>query len=840
MKAILKSIAYIASAAGLLTACTTDYPEPDQNGLPQASELEPVITVDQETNYVTFEVNNKGVVPMWIFGDESYDGKSNSRYAYAQNGVRLRFRDAGEHTVELKAYNVNGVSVGSKVLSFTLDNTYRDPFDQTPYVNVLAGSGEQTWMWNNDVQGHFGCGESGTEGLNWWSAAPNDKADWSLYDDRLTFTKDGHYTYSSGDGYVYVNKDSGYKTEYYLGDDQDYIAPIDDFTTEYHFEQSWNSAGIEEIYFVIPEGRNLSYIPNPEALANPRYLVLDSSISAMRKCLKLAIDNGGIVWHYEFIPEVKTASPEEMLAGTDGKGKAWVMDREAVGHLGCGESVENPTGWWSAQPNEKAGFGMYDDVLTFFPDGRYVFDPGADGKIYINKQIDNMPGSAKRDDNDYDLDWQVQESTYTFDGTTLRLPEGVVLGYVPHNNAYTNPVFTITELTEYNMTLVSFDAQDDGGYIAWQYKFRARDLEAPAQTVNGTAFTGGAVELSLAKGETVTVTGIDFDADGYYLDPDFFDYVNGTTATFRGIDGDYRIVNMGNWLKVLPTYAGELATWERGKALWIIGDGGGKPEGQLIDWNTDNALPCVQTGADTYEITLWMKAEGGSVKVFGQAGWGIEWTGDKYTSFQSNGLFGLDASRDSGNIYTENEGTTAAGFYTFKFKASGDMLEASVDKKKSTFYDPASAANKWLAATYEMSFWYAPGWAEIAPPGFAADGNSYKITLPEATTDQWQAQVAFHTDMSSSADKTYDFYLEMESNTDHPGVTIKLVLEGDDNVFYFADRHPLTAYEPFVYKMPNMAGIDMEKIALFFDFGGCAADTEVTVRNILFQEHQEQ
>ena len=103
MKAILKSIAYMASAAWLLTACTADYPEPDQKGLPQASALEPVITVDQETNYVTFEVNNKGVVPMWIFGDESYDGKSNSRYAYAQNGVKLRFRDAGEHTVELKA-----------------------------------------------------------------------------------------------------------------------------------------------------------------------------------------------------------------------------------------------------------------------------------------------------------------------------------------------------------------------------------------------------------------------------------------------------------------------------------------------------------------------------------------------------------------------------------------------------------------------------------------------------------------------------------------------------------------------------------------------------------------
>ena len=140
----------------------------------------------------------------------------------------------------------------------------------------------------------------------------------------------------------------------------------------------------------------------------------------------------------------------------------------------------------------------------------------------------------------------------------------------------------------------------------------------------------------------------------------------------------------------------------------------------------------------------------------------------------------------------------------------------------------------------EMTYYYAPGWSPIDNPGFEENGtNDYTITLPVATTDQWQAQVAFKTDMTTSADKNYDFYVVLNSTMDHPGVTIKLVLDGDDNTFYFADRHALTAYEDFVYKVPNMTGIDMSKINLFFDFGGCAENTVVNIKDIILQEHRE-
>ena len=74
MKTIWQYIA-IAALAVSAAACTPEYPVPNQAGLPQASDLDVTISVDQSTNYVTFVMNNREVVPVWIFGDQKIDGK---------------------------------------------------------------------------------------------------------------------------------------------------------------------------------------------------------------------------------------------------------------------------------------------------------------------------------------------------------------------------------------------------------------------------------------------------------------------------------------------------------------------------------------------------------------------------------------------------------------------------------------------------------------------------------------------------------------------------------------------------------------------------------------------
>jgi len=126
MKNIWKYIA-VAAVAAFGVACAPQYPEVVPSAVPQASQLDVTIDVDQETNYATFTMNTPGVVPVWMFGDQLIDGKVSKKQAYTTNGLRLRFRAAGDYTVEVKAYNANGLSQGSIVKTFTMENTYQSP-----------------------------------------------------------------------------------------------------------------------------------------------------------------------------------------------------------------------------------------------------------------------------------------------------------------------------------------------------------------------------------------------------------------------------------------------------------------------------------------------------------------------------------------------------------------------------------------------------------------------------------------------------------------------------------------------------------------------------------------
>lgn len=485
MKTTLKYIALSMSAA-LMAACSPDYITPDQAKLPQAADFDVQVEVNQETNYVTFNMNNNGIVPVWIVGaTDPIDNANGSKvtgknYAYTGNGLLLRFRDEGKHTVEVKAYNAHGISVGSQMVEFTLNNTYRDPFDPAPYIKALSDGSSKTWEWNHTVAGHFGCGPFGGTGTEWWSAGAEEKKDWSLYDDKITFGADGSYIYDPGDGQLYVNANSGIKSEYATG--EDYLVPWEKTTATYSVESNWNDAGVEEIYITLPKGTPMSYVADQTELDDPRYLVLESKPADMKKCLKLVANlktsgnPDGIAWHYEFVKEGSAGGDvTDPLYGKTSK--TWVLDSEANGHIGCGPDQANAAGWWAAGPDEKAGFGLYDDEITFYADGKYVFNPGADGKIYINKDVTAIgPGTTQSED--YDIDWTVQESTYTLNGDVLTFPEGVVIGYVANNESVTNPTYVITENTEDKLVIV---ANFSG--ISWQYIYKPKpdvfDVDGP-------------------------------------------------------------------------------------------------------------------------------------------------------------------------------------------------------------------------------------------------------------------------------------------------------------------------------------------------------------------------
>lgn len=475
MKNIWKYIA-VAAVAAFTGACTPHYPELVPSAVPQASDLDVNISVDQETNYVTFTVNNPGVVPVWIFGDQLVDGKANKKYSYPVNGLKLRFRAAGEYSVEVKAYNRNGISEGSLLKTFTLENTYRDPFDAKPYIRAVSSGASQNWVWNSTADGHFGCGPSLDAVKGWWSCEAGGKA--VLYDDILTFDSEGNYTFNPVDGQAYANKGSEYKTEAKTGD-EDYLFPVEKATTKYTFENNWNDAGIEEIYLVLDEGSVLSYVPHKSLVEEPRFLVMESKTSEMKKKLQLAAfvktpDNpDGIAWYYEFVPEGSAAGADDPLFGKESK--TWVIDNETQGYMGCGPSLADPTSWWSATPHDKDAWGVTDDELTFFKDGKYIFSPGADGVIYVNKGSNYHPELLTGDE-DYNAPAEKQESTYTLgsdaNGDYIEFPAGILYGYVASPdviNDQPNRLY-VKELSATKLVLVaSFEG------ISWQLIYRPKD-----------------------------------------------------------------------------------------------------------------------------------------------------------------------------------------------------------------------------------------------------------------------------------------------------------------------------------------------------------------------------
>ena len=168
MKNIWKYIA-VAAVAALGVACAPQYPEVVPSAVPQASQLDVTIDVDQETNYATFTMNTPGVVPVWMFGDQLIDGKVSKKQAYTTNGLRLRFRAAGEYTVEVKAYNANGLSQGSIIRTFTMENTYKSPDEPAgETVEPLVPA-------DFDLEGETNLWRSHTAELELWFSA----GDWS-------------------------------------------------------------------------------------------------------------------------------------------------------------------------------------------------------------------------------------------------------------------------------------------------------------------------------------------------------------------------------------------------------------------------------------------------------------------------------------------------------------------------------------------------------------------------------------------------------------------------------------------------------------------------------------
>ena len=791
MKHIWNIIA-ILSAILMAAACEPTYPELNEAALPQASDFDVVITVDQETNMATFEMKNTGVVPVWIFGSELIDGKANKKYAYTGNNVTLRFREEGMHSVEVKAYNTNGISVGSMMKNFSMTNTYRDPFDPTPYIRNISGGSSQDWVWNSTEDNHFGCGPVG-DPLGWWQCGANGKKGF-LYDDVMTFDSDGNYTFDPGDGMAYANTGSEYMSDYNTG--EDYLFPVEKSTKKYTFENNWNEAGIEEIFLVLESGSVMSYVPHKSAVQEPRFQVLETKTAEMKKKLKLMStvytpnNKDGISWYYEFVPKGSVIGEADPLFGVESK--TWVLDNETQGYMGCGPDFGGSSSWWGATPHDKDNFGVKDDEITFFANGKYVFNPGEDGMVYCNWESGYRPDGYYSGDGstDYDAPGEVQESTYTLGsdeiGEYIEIPAGILYGYIakPQVLSETNRLY-IKELTPDKLFVV---ANFEG--ISWQFIYRPKDGQVdptpgpePVQPIDPTNYD--------LDGETNLWKAANLDVETWYSPGDWS----------GGITTDYEITT-GNGITV------------------TIPDGVGGSE-----WMGQTKLKSgISSSSDKeYDLSVTLLADEDMTVTIKLTNDPEE--NDDIHSFFYDGQVQLTAGEPlvyrRHNLKQSVSGDNVMLIFDFGRSPVGSTVTA-----KDIVFQEHQDGNLWAEASLDVETWYSPGdWSGgITPDYEITAGNGIKLTVPDGVGgSEWMGQTKLKSGISSSSDKTYAFSVKLTADEDMT-VTIKLTNDPEENddihSFFYDGQVKLTAGETLLYVKHGLKqSVSGDNVMLIFDFG---------------------
>lgn len=299
-----KIFKYIGSALACVLAITACSPEEftgaDQNGLPTVDGRQVSVTTDQETNTAVFTVSGdfKGCYPVWYLDGKIYSFLATGSYSSMEQGT---------HELEVKVMNRNGISQASAKGSFTFNET---KVDFTPYFSKLCN---KEWRIDYTEVGHMGCGPSGTDGSEWWKAAVNDKADWGVYDDRISFAHSdsdpatgGTYSYNPGEGgTVYVNTGCSAFAEFNTNDGNDFMATVAPQSSSFTLVPgTFNDEAC--LYIQFAPQTLLPYIANDAAYNNPYYRI--EALTNTR--MVLVCDEGSIAWRLVFTSREDTGLPE--------------------------------------------------------------------------------------------------------------------------------------------------------------------------------------------------------------------------------------------------------------------------------------------------------------------------------------------------------------------------------------------------------------------------------------------------------------------------------------------------------------------------------------------------
>lgn len=274
----------IAVTAGLtLSACSPeDFDGVSEAGLPLAENAKVTASVDDETNTVTFNMEGDGIYPMWYIPVDGKEVTKNPVYSTV-NPLQKIWVNSGDYKVYYRVGNRNGMSQGMGETTFHVTNTL---VDFSEIVGKLSG---KEWRIAATEPAHLACGPSGTDGTEWWKAGANEKAEFGVYDDRLTFGADYSYTYNPGaGGTMYVNTGCSLFPDYHQ--DTDYMVPVSEQHSSYQL-----SAEGDDLYLVMPANTCFPYIPADAAYNGELRLRVESITGST---MVLVWDDGNIAWHY--------------------------------------------------------------------------------------------------------------------------------------------------------------------------------------------------------------------------------------------------------------------------------------------------------------------------------------------------------------------------------------------------------------------------------------------------------------------------------------------------------------------------------------------------------------
>ena len=809
MKNLFKYTMGVLVAGTMMTACSPEkFDGADPNGIPTISGVDFSISVDQETNQMIANYTPQaGTYPVWIINGNTYSTLQEVGY---QNP------EAGTYTIDLKLGNRNGFSQGTVSKSFTFNETKID------YSADFRRLCDKEWRIANKEVAHMGCGPAGTAGTEWWSAQPNDKKDFGVYDDRITFTattrKGGSYNYNAGaDGMTYVNYGTSFNTE---GASADLDVALGNQTSTWSFEiYDWEDAEgnvTKQTYIQLGANTLFPYISSDAQYQDPKFRI--ETLTATKLVLVYDAPDRGIAWRY-----ILTSAPDERLVEEQG------FDANSDFNM-----------WKGVDP-----------TMSFY----YNPDPG-----WGNEQTAAFEALFQKGNNDYTVtipnecysEWQAQVHFHTnlttsaatnYDFSCIfnsdRDIEGVVV-------KLTNEDDSEAIIDEHNINLKA--GQD---YVFWVSDVAGKDLN-PVKLVMDFGHATGETKVNVSSivlkdhandDGTIVSGGGGEGGDTPTMD---WDYNSGANL-WKAVDDGTLFDAFGYWfandswsaLETQPT-----ATHD-GDAYEITlpeGMGGSQWQGQF---HIDTKLTA--SASKAYNFYLVMEADNDCPGVTFK----LTDAGDSNFFIEERNDVKADVpfilKREGVTLKEGKDADAIRLFFDFGGSPAGTHVKISkIYFEEAVVLNYDDAGNLWkgvdegtVGSTF--GYWFAnDSWAELAnQPVAKHSGDTYEITLPEGMGgSQWQGQFHIDTELTASAAKQYHFQLVMEADNDCPGVTIKLTDAGDSN-FFCEGRHDIKADEPFVYTLKNATlkeGTDASAIRLFFDFGGSPAGTNVKISKIIFKE----